>query len=96
MKANVSGWGFGVARYLTARHNELLCLTTFHDLRKNYIDTGKIRFVTVDLPLDMHSNAHKAAVAARCAGETARENNCDGVTGKGIACANNGRLQSSV
>ena len=44
-------------------------LTTFHDLRKNYVDTGKIRFVTVDLPLDMHSNAHRAAVAARCAGE---------------------------
>ena len=43
--------------------------TTFQQLKKNYIDTGKLRFVSRDLPLDFHNNALKAAQAARCAGE---------------------------
>jgi protein-disulfide isomerase len=38
-------------------------------LKKNYIDTGKVRFYSRDLPLNFHANAFKAAVAARCAGE---------------------------
>jgi protein-disulfide isomerase len=41
----------------------------FLELKKNYIDTGKVRFVSRDLPLDIHANAHSGAVAARCAGE---------------------------
>ena len=44
-------------------------LATFPALRQKYIDTGKIRFVTRDLPLDIHANAFPAAEAARCAGE---------------------------
>jgi protein-disulfide isomerase len=42
---------------------------TFADLKKNYIDTGKLRFVSRDLPLDFHPNALQAAQAGRCAGE---------------------------
>lgn len=42
---------------------------TFPELRSKYIDTGKVRFVTRDLPLAFHSQAVPAAVAARCAGE---------------------------
>jgi len=42
---------------------------TFAEIRKKYIDTGKVRFVSRDLPLDFHNNAFKAAEAARCAGE---------------------------
>lgn len=42
---------------------------SFAQLKKNYIDTGKVRFVSRDLPLDFHPNAPGAAVAARCAGE---------------------------
>jgi len=42
---------------------------TFTELKKNYIDTGKVRFVSRDLPLDFHPNAPGAAVAAHCAGE---------------------------
>jgi protein-disulfide isomerase len=42
---------------------------TFVELKKNYIDTGKVRFVSRDLPLDFHANAPGAAMAARCAGE---------------------------
>ena len=41
---------------------------TFAELKKNYIDTGKVRFVSRDLPLEFHPNASGAAVAARCAG----------------------------
>jgi protein-disulfide isomerase len=37
------------------------------ELRRNYIDTGKVRLVFKDLPLPMHREALPAAVAARCA-----------------------------
>jgi protein-disulfide isomerase len=43
--------------------------TAFPDLRKNYIDTGKARFYSRDMPLDFHPNAMRAAEAARCASE---------------------------
>lgn len=42
---------------------------TFPELRRKYIDTGKVRFVTRDLPLSFHAQSVQAAVAARCAGE---------------------------
>lgn len=41
----------------------------YAELKKNYIDTGKVRFVSRDLPLEFHPFALKAAEAARCAGE---------------------------
>jgi protein-disulfide isomerase len=44
-------------------------LTAYPDLKKNYIDTGKVRFYSRDLPLDFHANAMRAAQAARCANE---------------------------
>lgn len=43
--------------------------TTFPQLKKNFIDTGKVRFISRDLPLHFHKNAFHAARAARCAGE---------------------------
>jgi protein-disulfide isomerase len=42
---------------------------TYGELKKNYIDTGKVRFVSRDLPLDFHPTAMRAAEAARCAGD---------------------------
>jgi len=42
---------------------------TFDRLKREYIDTGKIRFVSRDFPLDFHPNARPAAQAVRCAGE---------------------------
>jgi protein-disulfide isomerase len=44
-------------------------VTAFADLKKNYIDTGKVRFFSKDMPLDFHPNAMRAAQAGRCAGE---------------------------
>jgi len=38
-------------------------------LRERYVDTGKVRFATRDLPLSYHAFALAAAVAARCAGQ---------------------------
>lgn len=43
--------------------------TTFDELKRTYIDTGKVRFATRDLPLPMHPYAVQAAKASRCAGE---------------------------
>lgn len=45
---------------------------TFPQLRRDYIDTGKVRYVVHDLPLAYHANAVPAAIAARCAGEQGR------------------------
>src|SRR5450755_3058282 len=44
-------------------------ITAFAELKKAYIDTGKVRFYSKDMPLDFHPNAMRAAMAARCAGD---------------------------
>jgi protein-disulfide isomerase len=41
----------------------------FPELKKKYIDSGKLRYVSRDLPLRIHANALLAANAGRCAGE---------------------------
>jgi protein-disulfide isomerase len=43
--------------------------TTLPALKKDYIDTGKLRYVFRDFPLEVHPHARKAAEAAHCAGE---------------------------
>ena len=43
--------------------------TTFPSLKQKYIDTGKVRWVALNLPLAFHKDATKAAQAAHCAGE---------------------------
>jgi protein-disulfide isomerase len=43
--------------------------SAFQQIKANYIDSGKIRYISRDYPLDFHENARRAAVAARCAGE---------------------------
>lgn len=43
--------------------------TTMPALRKQYIDTGKLKYVVKDLPLSMHPYAQLAAEATHCAGE---------------------------
>lgn len=45
-------------------------VTTFEQLKKNYIDTGKLRYISRDFPLpQLHPLAQAAAKASRCAGE---------------------------
>src|SRR5258705_4226030 len=44
-------------------------VTSFPEIKRNYIDTGKVRFFSKDMPLDFHPNAMRAAQAARCAAE---------------------------
>ena len=44
-------------------------VTAFNEIKKNYIDPGKVRFYSRDLPLDFHPNAMRAAMAARCAAD---------------------------
>ena len=43
--------------------------TTFDQIKKTYIDTGKVRFISKDFPLDMHPEAMRAARACRCAAD---------------------------
>jgi len=42
---------------------------TMPQLKKEYIDTGKVRYVFKDFPLSFHEKAVPAALAAECAGE---------------------------
>ncbi len=41
----------------------------YKKLKKQYVDTGKLRFVLRDLPLGFHQHAKPAAISAHCAGE---------------------------
>lgn len=42
----------------------------FVEIKKQYIDTGKVRFINRDMPLEaLHPQAMRAAQAARCAGD---------------------------
>ncbi|MCX6551938.1 MAG: DsbA family protein, partial [Acidobacteria bacterium] len=42
--------------------------TAFEQIKAAYIDTGKVRFISRDFPLDFHPQAMAAARASRCAG----------------------------
>lgn len=48
-----------------ARHSK----ETYPDIYKNYIKTGKLRYVVMDKPLPMHDKADEAAEAAHCASD---------------------------
>jgi protein-disulfide isomerase len=42
------------------------------EIMKNYVSTGKLRYVVRDFPLPFHKDARKAAEAAHCAGDQGR------------------------
>jgi protein-disulfide isomerase len=47
--------------------------STLPEIKRDYVDTGKVRYVFLDFPLEqMHSQARKAAEAAHCAGDQGR------------------------
>ena len=54
-------------RYCRLFHEQVL-----PSLKREYIDTGLVRFVHKDLPLPFHNQARLAAAATRCAGEQNR------------------------
>jgi protein-disulfide isomerase len=43
--------------------------TTFPQIKHDYIDAGKVRWIVRDLPMSFHTEARKAGQAAHCAGE---------------------------
>jgi protein-disulfide isomerase len=45
---------------------------TFPEIRRRYVDTGKVRYTSRDVPLPFHAFAAPAAIANRCAGEQGR------------------------
>lgn len=53
---------------MTCGHCMHFHTTVFPDLKKKYIDTGKVRFVFREFPLD--ARAFAASMLARCAGST--------------------------
>ena len=73
-------------------------------LKRDYIDTGLVRFVHKDLPMPFHPYALPAAAAARCAGEQNRywelysslfdQQNCLGCKGV-LAIASEAELNTS-
>jgi protein-disulfide isomerase len=76
--ANVSGYILGRpdAPVTIVEFTDLQCpfcnrfaTTTFDQLKKVYIDSGKVRFISRDFPLDFHPQALPAARASRCAGD---------------------------
>ena len=44
-------------------------VASFPELKRNYVDTGKVRYYSKDLPLEFHANAMRAAQAGRCAAD---------------------------
>jgi protein-disulfide isomerase len=46
--------------------------TAFAELKRDFIDTGKLRYVVRDFPLPSHRNAARAARAAHCAADQGR------------------------
>jgi protein-disulfide isomerase len=76
--ANLKGYALGRpdAPLTMVEFTDLQCpfcrqfmLTSFDELKRNWIDTGKLRYISRDFPLDFHAQAMPAARAARCAGE---------------------------
>src|SRR4051794_7788277 len=62
--SGVSMLGSKVAPLTIVEYTDYQCpfcqrfhMTAFPELKKNYIDTGKVRFYSKDMPLDFHPNA---------------------------------------
>jgi len=75
---NLKGYSLGsaTAPLTMVEFTDLQCpfcrqfaLSAFDEIKKNWIDTGKLRYISRDFPLDFHPQAMPAARAARCAGE---------------------------
>jgi protein-disulfide isomerase len=74
--SNYAVLGSPDARVTVVEYTDYQCpfCKRFHDqtwpeIKRLYVDTGKVRFFVRDLPLDFHQQAMPAALAARCAAE---------------------------
>jgi protein-disulfide isomerase len=77
--ATVTGYALGKpdAPLTMVEFTDLQCpfcrqfhVTAFEQIKKDYIDTGKLRYISRDFPLDsLHPYAQNAARASRCAGD---------------------------
>jgi len=56
----------------TCPHCAEFTRVTGRALRQNYVETGKVKWIFYDFPLNQSTNAIPAALAARCAGEQGR------------------------
>jgi protein-disulfide isomerase len=77
--ADVRILGSSAAPVMIVEFTDLQCpycarfaITTWPRIRQEYVETGKVRFATRDLPLPFHAYALPAAIAARCAGQQGR------------------------
>jgi protein-disulfide isomerase len=62
----------------------------FGQLKRDWIDTGRIRYFVIDFPLDFHLQARGAAHAVRCAGEQSRAWEMRALLGQNAASIRNG------
>jgi protein-disulfide isomerase len=74
--SNYAVLGSPDARVTLVEYTDYQCpfCKRFHDqswpeIKRLYVDTGKVRFFVRDLPLDFHQQAMPSALAARCAAE---------------------------
>ncbi len=68
---------------------------TLPSLKKDYIDTGKVKFVYRDLPLDFHPGAKPAAEATECAKEQGKYWQVHDAIFQGQASQGQGTIQFS-
>ena len=43
--------------------------TTFPQIMKDYVDSGKVKYAFMQFPLEFHPNAKPSAIAAQCAND---------------------------
>ena len=49
---------------------------TMQSFQKEFVDTGKIRFLDPQFPLEMHPSANQLSIAAICAGRSGKFGKC--------------------
>jgi len=79
VKVNIEGYpaeGKGNAPVVMVEYTDYQCpfcgrhfTQSYSQIKKEYVDTGRVRLVMKDFPLGFHEHAQKAAEAAHCARE---------------------------
>lgn len=68
--------GSGQSKFVVVEFADLQCpfcsyfnKNSFPTFKKGFVDTGKVRFMSVDFPLESHPDASRMSLASLCAGE---------------------------